>query len=292
MTDAPGSAPAGSPADKTATNAGAAAPVPAAPASWRDGLPDDIRAHPALANHKDVAALAKEHVNVQTLIGKKGVIPPGEKDPPEAWDKFYAALGRPEKPEGYGFKAPEGAPEGFYNTDMSKAYSEAAHKAGLSAKQAAALHDWFVGASAESLKTQQAKSKADDDALDETLRKEFGTAYGKKIAAGKAAAAKFLDVEGLDKLEAAFGGAGMIRFLSKIGEAMGEDALVQGATPKGTMTPEEAKAEIAKLRGEAVKDPKHALNDRMNPEHGHTVARLEQLYKMAYPGEADVSRAG
>ncbi|MGB8274586.1 MAG: hypothetical protein WCF16_04875 [Alphaproteobacteria bacterium] len=248
-------------------------------------MPEELRAHPALAQATDIAALAKEHVNLQTLIGRKGVIPPTDKDGPEVWDRFYGALGRPSSPDGYDFRAPDDMPEGAYSETLARAFADVAHKTGLSAKQAAALHDWFAGAAAEEARARSADSARKSDALETELRIEWGPDFGAKVNAARRAARAFADGDQLDKLEQALGGVGLLQMFARIGEAMGEDRIVGGGNAP-IAGPEQAKAEIARIRGEALKDPKHALNDRFHPEHGLMVAKLEKLYAIAYPDAA------
>ena len=102
-------------------------------------------------------------------------------------------------------------------------------------------------------------------------------------AAARRAARAFSDGDTLDKLEQSLGGTAMVRMFADIGERMTEDRLVGAGGGDTTAGPEQAKAEIARIRGEALKDPKHALNDRFHPEHGRIVAKLEKLYTAAYP---------
>ena len=70
--------------------------------------------------------MVKEHVNLQSLIGKKGVIPPGEKDGAEAWERYYNQLGRPPRPELYQFAKPQGF--AGYSDEFAGAYRTAAHQ--------------------------------------------------------------------------------------------------------------------------------------------------------------------
>ena len=112
MTDVNGSATqssqsAGSPANMTINGA---SNVQSRPSGANGGdplaaLPDDLKSHPSLSAYRkgesfDLPGLVKEHVNLQSLIGKKGIVPPGEKDGPEAWDRYYNQLGRPARPPG------------------------------------------------------------------------------------------------------------------------------------------------------------------------------------------------
>ena len=97
------------------------APAPSVGVGWHSSIPEEMRGNPALSSFTDdaagIAALAKEHIGVQTLIGRDKVARPPEgstaETHPEEWDRYYNSLGRPETIDGYdtsGFKPPEGLP--------------------------------------------------------------------------------------------------------------------------------------------------------------------------------------
>lgn len=121
--------------------------------SWLEALPDDIKKDPSLQMFKDPSSLAKSWVNAQKMIGKDKVVLPGEKSTEEEWNAFYNKLGRPESPDKYEFKLPEGQEldEGF-----AKGFKEAAFKSGLSPKQVAGLAEWYGNATKASIEAQQA----------------------------------------------------------------------------------------------------------------------------------------
>jgi hypothetical protein len=65
---------------------------------------------------------------------------------PEEWDGIYKALGRPDAPEGYEFKAPEEMPEGVtWDEAATKRFAPIAHKIGLTPAQVAALSEYQIG---------------------------------------------------------------------------------------------------------------------------------------------------
>src|SRR3546814_6770898 len=64
---------------------------------WRSALSEEVRGHPALQGFDGVDALAREHVHLQRLIGRKGIVPPGEDAGEEERARFYEALGRPDR---------------------------------------------------------------------------------------------------------------------------------------------------------------------------------------------------
>lgn len=250
------------------------------------GLPDDLKSHPSLAAYRkaegfDLGGLVKEHVNLQSLIGKKGVIPPGEKDGPEAWERYYNSLGRPARPELYQFAKPQGF--GGYSDEFANAYRAAAHKHGLTANQAAGMHDWFVKAAVGAEQTQAERARMDGDALDQALRQKWGAQYDAMVASGRRAARTFAPTDALDRLEQAIGGPALMELFANIGERMHEDGLIGGGASSFGMTPEQAKAEIARMDA-AMNDPRSPAMDKLHPEHASWMRRREQLFAAAYPG--------
>lgn len=289
MTDTNGSA---APSGQTA---GSPPSVPTAtsnvPMNGRSGdalaaLPDDLRAHPSLQAYRkgesfDLGGLVKEHVNLQSLIGKKGVIPPGDKDGPEAWERYYNQLGRPPRAELYQFAKPQGF--AGYSDEFATAYRSAAHKHGLSAQQAAGMHDWFVKSAIEAEQMQGQRARLDGDALDQALRNKWGQQYDAMVTSGRRAARTFAPPEVLDRLEQAMGGPGLMELFANIGERMREDGVIGGGAASFGLTPEQAKMEIARMDA-AMNDPKSPAMDKLHPEHATWMKRREQLFAAAYPG--------
>lgn len=92
----------------------------------------------------DPKALAQHAFNQEKLLGN-AIRVPKEDATLEERDAFLNKLGRPEKPEGYQFKAPEKMPEGMpYDGEFAAAFKTKAHELGLTAKQAQSLHDYWV----------------------------------------------------------------------------------------------------------------------------------------------------
>ncbi len=264
-------------ADSTASVAeGRDAPTGAAgdmQADWRDALPGTLRDHPALSRAKDLAALAKEHVNLQSLIGRKGIIPPGDNASPAELDRYHAALGRPEAPADYGFAPPDGLPDGVYDQALAGAFAEAAHRAGLSDRQAHALHDWFVERARAGLAGRGEAAAGNARAAESELRREWGGDYDRKMEEARRAARSFAGEDALESLDAALGTAAVARLFQRIGAAFGEDSFTGGA-PRFSTGPSEARAEINRVLGDAA----HPYWDRLHPEHKSAVARMQDMF--------------
>lgn len=250
-------------------------PSPAAPA-WMNDLPDDLKGNANLAKLPDVAALAKEHVNAQALLGRKGMILPTEKDPPESWDGVWKAIGRPDKPDGYQFTKPEGF-DG-YSDEFAGKFRDAAHKAGLSAKQAAGLHDWWVegmkGMAGESAKAIEAR----DAEVAATIQKEWGSnAPAKMELVRRAATALGAKDEALGAIEKSLGNFAALQLLATLGENLREGTLEGKAA--GGVSVAQANAELAKQNAQMT-DPKSPLMDKFHPEHASLMKRREELFQI------------
>ncbi len=112
---------------------------------WLAGLSEENR---SLVEAKkwdsDPNALVKGYREVEAHA-KSALVPPGDDASQDDWSAFYDRLGRPEKPEGYEFRLPEGVPEDMPYDDTLKAQFQTwSHQAGLTPRQAAMMHDLYV----------------------------------------------------------------------------------------------------------------------------------------------------
>lgn len=156
-------------------NAGADNGSAAAAASPFAGLQDEgTRKWVETKGYKSVDDLAKAAVNQESMLGSS-VRRPTDDAPAAEWDKFYSKLGRPEKPDAYEFKRPEGLPSDLpYDEALAGSFKTWAHKAGLNGAQAQTLHDQFALAQAEQAKAHvTALTKAVENTAD-ALVKDWG----------------------------------------------------------------------------------------------------------------------
>lgn len=265
----PGSAPPGATGGSAAAS-GSAAP----PASWRDTLPDDLKANPSLAQFTDVANLAKSYVHAQEKIGKKGVFVPGEKASDDEWKGFFKELGQPELDK-FDIKTPEGKE---VNADFVKTFKEKAHAAGLLPKQAQQLVEWYVGHE-ENVLTQSAASKtqAAQEAI-AGLKKEWGEdGYKQQVGLAEVALKTVAPELTADIVKKYGADPTVVKLLAKMGKMLGEDTIKgQGGTSGNTL--EEIDGEIARLSAHvAYTDPSHA-------QHKSMVEQVAKLYQKRFPG--------
>ena len=113
------------------------------------------------------------------------------------------------------------------------------------------------------------------------IKKEYGTAYDEKVGMARRAVRAF----GSDQLSDLLNNTGlgnhpeMIRAFAKIGAELSTSNQFKDAEEAGSfgMTPEDARAEIARIRSHP------GLMDKGDPENRVLNERLTQLYELANP---------
>lgn len=248
-------------------------PADTPPADWRAGLAPELRDDPALKSYKDVAALAKSHVEQGKLVGA-GVRVPKADAKPEEWDAFYAKLGRPADPSGYEIARPAGDSLAW-NDDMEKGFRQVAHKHGLTPAQVKGLVEWHNDTAGATFKQLQA-SKMD---AERELREEWGGGFDHQLGlarqvvreAGGEELMAFLDTTGLSNH------ATFIKAFAKVGALLAEAGYISGQT-SGVPGPDDARAKIAAIMG----DEKHPYHRSNRPGHEDALREVARLHELAY----------
>ena len=247
-------------------------------------IPEDLREHPSLSPIKDVGNLARSFVNAQKLIGADKI--PFPTNPTEEdLSNIYSRLGRPETPEGYEF-----ATDGNVITeDVAAEYAGVAHQLGLSPKQAAGILDYYKGSVGQT--TEQMEQLAQEQAEQTTneLKREWGNAFGDKVAAAKDVVDQFAGSEILQmRLEdgTMIGNhPAFIKAFAAIGDfkstVTSEDTINDG-TRNSVFTPAQAQAEIDAI----MNDKSHPYHDRKNVTgRQRAIEHVNGLFTMVHGGE-------
>lgn len=265
-------------------------------------MPPEYRENPALKTIADVPTLTKGYLEAQSRLGNSvripskeagaedrkafrerllavgpeyGVMPiPGEGDDPGA---FHAAMGRPEKPEGYEMPVYED-PE--YEIDLSEAEAlrPVAHQLGLSNVQfkglVKAATDTNIARQTEQIRRQQADQAA--------LKKEWGAAHHQRMGNLE----KFLTINGappnlLTAIKAGGLDSHSAKWLYNIMETIGGEASEITAQGKGggsnVLTPSEALARVGEIEKRMNEIPQGA------EEYKQLMSRRIDLLRIANP---------
>jgi hypothetical protein len=237
-----------------------------------------------------VADLVKQtrELEARFLSGDKIVLPK-DGDPPEALETFYKAIGRPEKPDDYEIKMPEGRE---IDQTFAKRMQERAFKAGAPKAMFEGIVEEF---NQHMLEIEQNELAQRAEAKKQGIAK-IRTEWGQDFDGNVQHANKAMQMLGLDKasiagiedgLEAQFPGEGTIRtmkLLAKLGSGMGEDSLLDPANPKVFgVTPSAARAELDQIK----KNP--ASVEKLKTEPAFK-ARREMLLQIVAADEERKSR--
>jgi len=216
-------------------------------------LDDPLAAMPKLV---DIASNAEKRIGkgLDSIIDK-----PGKDQPFADWARANAAaLGLPEKEDGYTVTPPDTWPKDMpWNGDLEGKARKLAFDMGVPPE----AHKAYVGLFAEEMRRISDAAGADFETAREQmlvdLSKDFGDQTPAVIARARQAASIVAEKAGLsaEGLEAVShllsdkaGDAGVIRLFAAIGELAGEDSLVGRSlgAPLG-QTPADARAELQKM---------------------------------------------
>ena len=250
---------------------------------WYDGASEEVSGYIQNKGWKDPLELVAGYQNLEKLRGvpedQLAQIPgPDDKD---AWDALHNKLGRPEKAEDYKVEMPaEGG-----DKELAEWFKGAAHEAGLSQRQAAALVPLW---NAEMVRQGEAQGAASEQAGVESmkaLKTDWGTDWDKNHAnADQAIHMLGVKAETLEAFRSAGLAADALALFANIGKRIQEDSF-EGAGEGGSQfgkTPEGAKAEIAGLKIDP--DFMAAYGSSQKPGHKEAVERMTRLNQIAYPG--------
>lgn len=129
----------------------------------------------------DLNKIADGYRNLETHASKALTLP-GETATAEDWNAFYQKLGRPPTATDYQIKLNrEAIPENFpYDEKGAIEFRNWAHEAGLTERQAQALHDKFVGSQAESFKSVTEQQRTRETEAHRAIVETWGPPEGEK----------------------------------------------------------------------------------------------------------------
>ena len=256
-------------------------------ANFKEALAPEYKNNPALADIKDLNSLAKSYVSAQQMIGADKIVIPRSDATPEEWGAVYDKLGRPSTVDGYDLGQVE-FPEGFPRDEKAETFiKQLFHKAGVNSQQAQTLYKEFTAHQIEQFQGIMTERQTRAEAAINSLKKEWGGKYDAEVSVAKQAVAAF----GGEALKQFFNETGLgdhptlIKAFNNIGKALAEDKSFRDGSLNQGFAPGEdaAKAEIARLQvdGGFMK----AYTNRDDPQHAAAKARMDNLWKTAYPGQ-------
>ena len=265
---------------------------------WRGSLPEDLRSEKVFESIKGKdwneagPILAKSYLHSQRLVGADKIVIPGDKATPEERAAFYTKLGRPEKPDGYAYKLPEGMTEQMLDKARVDKWRGKMHELGFSKTQAETILNEFIADEYGNNTTSKANHDKEIQAWELGLKEEFGAKYDEKCNFARFAAGEYASPELVKLLETTGLGSHpeVVKMFASIGEKMSDDR-ARGGAGSGSggnfsvKTQEQAQHALNEFNRDASKQK--ALWDRNHPEHANVVKERGELFAVAFPSEKE-----
>lgn len=242
-------------------------------------LPEELRANPSMTKFKDVGALAKSYIELQSKAGsdpeyllklpKDGAI----------GDEVFNKLGRPEAADKYSVPQVEGF---SFNDDFVGQARQSLHKSGLSDKQ---FQDVLTMLANDQINSAKEATLRRNEYV-EGENQKITTAWGDSIELNKQNVKIALDKFGGANLEevltrtGAIESAVVVDMLAKVGNSLREHGAINTDAMGGSggiYTKDEAINKINELRND-----KKYMED-YNSGDAAKRKEMETLYKYAYP---------
>lgn len=240
---------------------------------WVNQLSEEYRNDPNVLKYGSMDEMAKGLINQSALIGRKGIIKPGENATPEEMGEYFNQLGRPTESSMYKYEPIEGAPE--VDQEQMEGFQNWAHEKGLS-------QDHYQDLIEFDLQRQQgAQAQFEQERVEEAsntrlnIYDEMGEIEGNAFMADAKQAAHALGLTNVLKEEGMINNEQVVRALAKAGKSLGSSSLI-GEHGSGVMNFEEQEAAIRN-------NP--AFRDKTHPEYNDLEAKMNDLYKRRYPNQ-------
>ena len=199
---------------------------------WRDDLSPDLRRMAErMASPADAVKIAAD---LRQKLGRSITRPDKDADD-AAWDAYYKNLGRPETPDGYDYKRPQGLPPELQPDERGdqreKSFLSAMHKAGATSDIVQAAVDWYYDETVKLHSEHRSGNEAAHEKVSTALRREWGGDYDKNLELANRAAKTFGGAELMTALEQYnfANHPAFIRAFARIGRQMGEDDMITGS---------------------------------------------------------------
>ena len=239
--------------------------------SWINQLSEEYRSNPNVNKYQTLDEAAKGLINQASLIGKKGLVKPGENATQEEIDSFYNAIGRPVKSDMYKYEPIEGAPP--VDDEALAGFQEFAHSKGFNQEQFQDLvaYDLQRQQSAQEALEQEKIQEASQTQMD--LINEMGEIEYKAFLKNASNAANNLGLYDVLVDNGLAGNKEVLKALANANKHLGSSSMVGNQ-----------KVDSLDFEGQLNELRSHpAYNDKLNPMHEDIMSRIDKLYAREYP---------
>lgn len=254
---------------------------------WKEHyLPEEMRADKVFDTFSDVPGSLKMLGSLQGMIGKKGVIIPGEASTETEWDNFHRELGRPDTKDLYEMTIPEDLAEHYNENFMAKA-REMFFELGFNSKQVAALTAFEEERVRAILKTNSESAVKATLDMENFYKEEYKADWEIMVQRSNRLIADNTDSdEEQQALLDIIGNNPIVgKFLGTMSKKFQEHRVVTDSEQPGGMSPSEALTEAKKIEstpGFLMPDDKGQLMKDVNiTEYTRLEKERDKFYKIA-----------
>jgi len=237
---------------------------------------NDVRAF--FQKYKDANSLAEGIRGLNTVAGRKALVPPATDAKPEekaAYDKaIRQALGVPESADAYKFGKPADLPpEMSWSDEQAASFGKLAHELAIPPATASKLVAFQTEFVKQQLKAQaEAFAKQDSENL-AALRKEYGEDYDRVVVPQ---VVRLREKMGMDKNDPVFSFPSGVKLAYELAQAIGESALVPGSALNESVSLKQEARDLGVKALEAQKRGDLSAYDELCRKQTAVFARMNQ----------------
>ena len=254
---------------------------------WKEQyIPEEMRADKVFDTFDDVAGSLKMLGSLQGMIGKKGVIIPGEASPETEWDNFHREMGRPDTKDQFQMKVADDLAE-VYDENLIAEARDMFFELGFDQKKVDRLWEFEekrIRAGMEAIAKAEAKATLD---MENFYKEEYKDDWPiMQQRANRIISENTDSQEEQASLVAIIGNNPIVgKFLGTISKKFQEHKIVTETEQASGMTPSEALTEAKKIEstpGFVLPDEKgQLLRDVNKPEYERLERERDKFYQLA-----------
>jgi hypothetical protein len=256
---------------------------------WKEQyIPEEMRADKVFDTFDDVAGSLKMLGSLQNMIGKKGVIVPGEASPETEWDNFHREMGRPDTKDQFQMKVADDLTE-IYDENLIAEARDMFFELGFDQKKVDRLWEFEekrIRAGMETIAKAEAKATLD---MENFYKEEYKDDWPIMQQRANKLIADFTDNQEEQQVLCKVIGNDPIvgKFLGTISAKFQEHRIVTETEQASGMMPSQAKTEYQKIEATAgflLPDEKgQLLKDTNRPEYDRLEKERDRLYHIVFP---------
>jgi hypothetical protein len=237
---------------------------------------DSLKSDESIKKYKTPDDFAKAFKEKDSMIGRKGVILPNDKDPKDI-DRYYNQLGRPESPEKY--QAPKIEVEekfkAFFSDDKLEGFKSIAHKHGLTQKQFEGITKEFTEAQLSEVKNIVHEEQKKFESATQSLMQEWLVDYDANSKQSELAIKSFAEGIDADKISELMKFPDIKKLGFNIAKAISEDKILKGNVNKNEDTVQSLQTFI----DSQVKVTGSSYYNQKAPDHLATKQKVNEAYE-------------